>query len=124
MGGRQGTTIKAHWLLLIFYEDPPHAVLRTKLNLGCFRFRKAHDPHVIVVFQTFPHMTLLLLLLLISYTETSKNMHQACWFLAVLLAFGCTSAPCRAGPLHAQCKVEWYLFFFTYVQLMTYHTAL
>ncbi|CAF93683.1 unnamed protein product [Tetraodon nigroviridis] len=35
-------------------------------------------------------------------------MAQACWFLAVLLALGCTSRPGRAGPFHAQCKVQWY----------------
>ncbi|XP_056869178.1 uncharacterized protein LOC130513917 [Takifugu flavidus] len=35
-------------------------------------------------------------------------MHPACWFLTVLLALGCTPGPCRAGPLHAQCKAEWY----------------
>ncbi|XP_070709513.1 uncharacterized protein [Pempheris klunzingeri] len=34
-------------------------------------------------------------------------MHPGRWFLAVLLAVG-TSEPCCAGPLHAQCRVEWY----------------
>uniref|UniRef100_A0A674NJG8 Uncharacterized protein n=2 Tax=Takifugu rubripes TaxID=31033 RepID=A0A674NJG8_TAKRU len=50
-----------------------------------------------------------LLVLLSSSAETSSdNMHPACWFLTVLLALGCTPGPCRAGPLHAQCKAEWY----------------
>lgn len=63
-----------------------------------------------ILFQTLPQRTLLLLL--ISSAETSSdNMPQCCWSLAVLLALGFTSGPCRAGPLHAQCKVEWYLYF-------------
>uniref|UniRef100_A0A3Q3VWM6 Uncharacterized protein n=1 Tax=Mola mola TaxID=94237 RepID=A0A3Q3VWM6_MOLML len=36
-------------------------------------------------------------------------MHPVRWFLIVLLAIDCTSDLCSAGPLHAQCKVEWYL---------------
>ncbi|XP_056220619.1 uncharacterized protein LOC130161380 isoform X2 [Seriola aureovittata] len=34
-------------------------------------------------------------------------MHPVHWFLAVFLAVG-ASELCCAGPLHAQCKVEWY----------------
>ncbi|XP_068160630.1 uncharacterized protein [Antennarius striatus] len=34
-------------------------------------------------------------------------MHPVHLFIAFLLAFG-TSGYCSAGPLHAQCKVEWY----------------
>uniref|UniRef100_A0A3B4F4E7 Uncharacterized protein n=1 Tax=Pundamilia nyererei TaxID=303518 RepID=A0A3B4F4E7_9CICH len=35
------------------------------------------------------------------------KMHSVYWVIAVLLAVG-SSEICYAGPLHAQCKVEWY----------------
>lgn len=122
----------AQWLLPLFIVC---FVWRASLSLSfslsgsevnlmrMFPFQKSTWSHVIVVFQTFPRMTLLLLL--ISSAETSSdNMAQGCWFLAVLLALGCTSGPCRAGPLHAQCKVQWYSFFIysfcTYFEMMLF----
>ena len=41
-------------------------------------------------------------------------MYPVGWFLAVFLAIA-TSQLCCAGPLHAQCKVEWYAFIFVFV---------
>lgn len=42
-----------------------------------------------------------------------SEMHPRNWFFAVLVVG--TSDLCCAGPLHAQCKVEWYaLFLFIY----------
>lgn len=50
-------------------------------------------------------------------------MHSVYWDVAVLLFVGSTSYT-YAGPLHAQCKVEWYggifLFFFF---LLMFHMA-
>lgn len=41
------------------------------------------------------------------------KMHSVYWIIAVLLAVG-SSEICYAGPLHAQCKVEWYDVFSLY----------
>lgn len=97
-------------LLILFLKRAPLSLSCSEVNSIEDVFRKAHDAHVLVVVQTLPQTTRLLLLIAPA-KASSDNMPQGCWFLAVLLALGCTSGPCRAGPLHAQCKVEWYLFF-------------
>lgn len=43
----------------------------------------------------------------------NDKMHSVYWVIAVLLAVG-SSEICYAGPLHAQCKVEWYDVFSLY----------
>ena len=43
-----------------------------------------------------------------------SKMYPVGWFLAVFLAVS-TSQLCCAGPLHAQCKVEWYAFIFVFI---------
>lgn len=54
----------------------------------------------------------------LNFVETVWSMmHSVCWFLAVLLAVD-TSVLCCAGPLHAQCKVEWYVWFISFVHTL------
>lgn len=74
------------------------------------------------------HMTILWFLVSVSWAVVSvsikpqlnsaetvcSRMHPVRWFFAALLAAG-TSELCCAGPLHAQCKVEWYALFLLYI---------
>lgn len=106
-----------------------HLFLRSKFNLGCFFSSKAHDHPVILMILYFSFFFLHLacvpvtgavvrgsaefrqIFFFFSFWSRMYSVHQ---FLAIFLAVGCTSDLCCAGPLHAQCKVEWWASFLLY----------